>query len=1594
MNINKCNSEIQIVPLAVPVYSHELIAAGARPLIGIKITGAFDFSIHNVVINIYGLSKSGFFIERTTVFSGELLSEKKSESIVFDLSDVKLNIRHDFFRALKNTADGKIYAEANIDGVKYMGTSPIKLLPSSVYPHIASPSVFTAFLSPCHPEIEKIANLSGKNLLQLYNALKNERFIYSVKECDFTSEDIVVSSIGDIFSRRSKMASPVEMAVVFCSCALCSGLFPVVAVLKGSGGMHSRMHILCGALKKFKEFGTLTSSHERLRSLFFCGELLLFDVSCLFTGHNVDFDNAIKNAYDALCGEELVFGLDIAASVCDGAVFGKNFGGEAKLIESIKRHDIENTNRHSLSDYAELLSDTAKTALLHFDSYSELSVSVMSGKDSLKTVSDIALSGKAIDFVPDSLPKDFCINAAALNAGKSNTYLACGFLLGDGLCAPVALYPVKVSRKGKESGVHLEFKSPKPYINRLLAEKLKGNPACRGYFERYGGVVPSGNLDSITAFYKNLCETVPNGYRLTNECKCAADIINYRDSLLAFSIVDKYDKIVSDKLCSAIISEKEYDGVTEADYSRKVNELLIYSPDIFSDGIYEAVARAADGDIVVSDACAEEQADIAAAVSFENIRLSHQTLIISESPAQRKYIAERIEHMGLGNAVLILSEDADIKKNISQKLISLSKSDSADLNIEAAEEKTEELRKLCEVFLDYSKSKSRIYDFDFSFDEAAKAYIRAGEKLSHDEKMVLLEPENLFFPDLGKKSAEEIFSAQIKLCRAAAVLCKTRAFDYSKTTMKYPLSKHPLYQAKLTKSIPDERAFAYLADKCTSELKELMLSCKEISEKIGFEINDIKSLPALHAYLSLIVLISKKYDSGISEALLMSDIYAVSKRLTELREVHTAIADCERELCEFDGGIYNLDGEKLFDDWLAQSDNSRSDITKTVNAYRTVSVAADLPKKSIPEVLKILSTRSVHMTEFASGGGEIKELFAGYWSDAGGIDWNKLSELTEFTKNALVLLKKIYGANTEMRRSAVGCFKKTAEFCADKLNAARVLGAAGLFDRMFSENGGIVTLASSLSADLYNMVFCNGIFSDKEGMLSMIVGWRENAGMLSAVAEYNICAEHCREIGLSCFVDYLETDGYTAGSEKIFMRSLLFLALKQIAFQDKKMLSVSEYEENTVRLSTLLSEKCSENQKMLIARHAEKCVEHINSNSKRACAFAESLADEKVLADELLLRYEDTVKAMFPIIIAEPSYAVLMSGFENEIICNAHNLHTERIIPALHCGSHKVILTESMDETHMQHGFVSDCRRAGVPIMPLKSEVNRFIRPCRINTKIEYKTTPVASFDRQTLVNVLEAQTIGLEIMKLIESTPGIRIGVCAFTENQRKALCEVIEVVAEKSEAVSRAAAEGYICVSSLSDSSSGCGKCDIVFISTVYGGEDVPQLAAAATEFPFGEGFSSKDLNSIISSCCAAKKIIVVSSMRKRGLECSTASDRLCGLALFNEYAISGGRMVSCSIAENSAGLYEPFLSEFCRIASENGFCVYTADGGKYAVLSIGGREYGAVIESSAANSVHSGRILKESGIAPIYIDRADVVLNPNKIADRIKTIEVENA
>jgi len=188
--------------------------------------------------------------------------------------------------------------------------------------------------------------------------------------------------------------------------------------------------------------------------------------------------------------------------------------------------------------------------------------------------------------------------------------------------------------------------------------------------------------------------------------------------------------------------------------------------------------------------------------------------------------------------------------------------------------------------------------------------------------------------------------------------------------------------------------------------------------------------------------------------------------------------------------------------------------------------------------------------------------------------------------------------------------------------------------------------------------------------------------------------------------------------------------------------------------------------------------------------------------------------------------------------------------------------------------------------------------------------------------------------------------------------------------------------------------GACDILYVSTVYGKDDVSGGCITCGIIDDGRRncFGGFELSCAVLESGAERTVVVSSASCDKHPE-TAASHGAIDLFAFAGLARSGGKMIRGG-KEDSYEVYDKYLLEFCRIMTENGIDVRTVEYGRRAVVTLGEKEYAVITENAAAGAAFERSRLKRAGYDTVFVDETDIVMNPAKIVEMIKKLKEEKA
>ena len=190
-----------------------------------------------------------------------------------------------------------------------------------------TPGFAAAFVEPCSEQAGRIAGRAAEWLAQssvgetdafaaagaLYAALQ-EQAVVSLRPDGAQGRDgAMLRSPDELLGAKSRAATPMELAILFCSCAECMGLAPIVAVLAKGQAEQVLCGVRCWDLNGEPGYcGGQSAAPLTVADLLAAQqnqEIVLFESSCFSAAHHTAFSAGCQNALRQLEQTELALVL-------------------------------------------------------------------------------------------------------------------------------------------------------------------------------------------------------------------------------------------------------------------------------------------------------------------------------------------------------------------------------------------------------------------------------------------------------------------------------------------------------------------------------------------------------------------------------------------------------------------------------------------------------------------------------------------------------------------------------------------------------------------------------------------------------------------------------------------------------------------------------------------------------------------------------------------------------------------------------------------------------------------------------------------------------------------------------------------------------------------------------------------------------------------------------------------------------------------------------------------------------------------------------------------------------------------------------------
>ena len=1506
-----------------------------------------------------------------------------------------------------------LHVEFLYNGHRFSCDNQIVLFPENILPRGISPTVLSSLIlgKTFSPEV------SGENvsaLKDIYNFVRKQNYICSLsKNCDFTSEDISVNSVDAALSGKIKILSSLEVAMVFAKCARNAGFFPVIIMSKNQ----ANVKIYIGADTGENFSFPVCESSDNVADLISEKKLQVFSCDSLFTAQNIDFEDACKSAEYELIKEKskILFALDLCyydkkshgtpfsceidsyntKSFCFGkrpsipvnfpSGFLSEKSGAAKdlLIESYsEKYDLRQIS-HNCKNFCSIAvkSDDSEITLSQSQDIKNIKTSLENHLKSLIendsvgtyfTESDIYDTAKILH---EENRK--CISVFS----DSFLYLAHGFISikkkDEVINVPVLLYPVKIIfKKGR---IYLRILDYVPHFNSAGFEYLRNSFFMQTFFKQYA--FPKNSYPEIRTYCKRFADAFNAGNA------GSADFLE-ESFISLFSVpVDMADSFFSEKKGKYPLPQKT-DNYRQEHYKPYKDNLFDVSETALG-----AISASGYKDVYIKAGKDCETEKTAAEAALFNMKNNLPTVIVSGDKNSSENIRSVFDSEDLSGLVLSIDAEcciADTLRASLAKLGQIKKTDGSDFCSDILREKGERLNR-------YHLSKTKKYDFEFSFYDALCAFESAGIPLSKEKKDTIISVENIYFPELSAKSVRKIFMLVNDLIASA-----------KKLGTKEPLKNYPLYGIRCTDSektdIPDE-LFANLQ----SRLCDFSAAVSEIMPRLYIENSDIKNASSLFAFINILNLCSEYAFKSFPKNLFSEDIYKLSKIIENAKSVSLKILSLKESFYEFDQEIFDLPAKELLEKYdgnefsfAISKEHGRNEIIKKLNFFNSFNA---INKKNAREYLSALCKIAEFKEEFEKNSDILSfclsDMFYSY-----NTDWDIIAKLILFAKNTDSYLKRIFKSETEKRTAVYSRLSDFIDFIKSgkgceltvKINASKA--------DIFGSEGLASVICDRLSADIYSLDYEDGFLSEN-GFQNTIFKWKSNIGEIYDYCAYNSVRSGCLNEGLSKFCLFLDENGVNDDTDKIFVRSLLFAICSQIKDSDKLFSDYKEYKSDILQFGSAYTKNKENIRNEIIDLYYKNYNYFLDSEAEKVKSFAAALENVSMSGQEILHRYGSVISHIFPVIITTCKFLQSFTSIKNVIVMNSQEINYKIIKDTLTCFERKMIFSEydgnfgSLSYACENSGIEKFCDSHSSYIFD--GRILKYLGKGQYTVEHACDFSPSLilsdslSFDKNKVLNVPQIKYVLSAITEIAEQRKNVKIGITAFSENQINLIRTELLKTCDKSPVIREQLEKGnLVCFSPLENCNA---KFDICLISAVFGnGASSPfsyNILDNSSEMINGISFS---IHNILSS--TLKEIYIISSEFPENIPILSSpkngAKQLKNLLYFAKYS-----SVPIKIGpENSfvPNVANPILVSLCRDLIESGLSADILCGNMGIRIERDGKKYAVVFEDMYQNTVFGREMfgktsLEKAGFEVIFNDSADLLFDRKNLTCRIVSAVLKN-
>lgn len=1169
----------------LPYYSAHHMRAGLSPVVSLSAAGLETGVVSPLKITVVGKCGETEFIKRSEFplsgFSPSLYNFKPSGACDIVLPFSLFDFDSAFFDGLCENSEGEISVAVSYGKQICSGSAKITLLArdewEGLYPGTGLVSFFADADDRCIAELcggvtpETSADYTkpetfNKALKTLYTTLKSRNIIYTRPVGYSADAPQHIKSPKELFGAVSALATPLELALVFCSAAQRFGLDPVLIFVTNKTG---ETGVLCGFYTKDGfSHEAVSEDIRKICTEIRYGDLIVTDPGVFAAAQNTSFSLACDTACGMLLGDPgcIKCMVDIKAAK---RKLGQGAPSEQSTVSSglgslytrlsqspaVRYFSGDCSGRFPeipllINDFDAFLDDTSKIYRLYAlepgielsdfagidEGFSSVVTSMGSdgGNSENRFVGNELQSAKArLDLLKKRVSRDdgtvcalreekMCSAASSMVYGENSdkVYAFLGYIrICDKLTGNIKFVPVSYAKcaLSVKDGVYCFRRSGVFSVNKIFVRNAlkSAGLSADDFFENDMPENKDGIFEMFSEIIGKLLQTDDRySFGLIKEAHIVC--LDMSDYTLMNGLCTYKKKILSGNAAKAVFEKSGGKTHDKNDGKFPVSSLV-------SD--FESMSAACSKEnMLVSGAFAHEKAEVLCAYAKKHIADGKNLIVTAKDSFDTHGIYEVLKNSGLADAAFEVTDGLDTQKLCDEICARLEKYKNENENGASFEHK--ELDAAYKTLYEYEEKNSRKTRLGFTLNELLRAYLDAslpsdGEEIHIDDSV---------FEKLDSEGFEKLFADAGKLISFARGLCAASGMpEYA------PINTHRLYgtrpQSKYSKE--DKERIRTLVSNIIPVLSEYRDVFLDVSGICSLELSCIKTPDALCALNDLYKLALSARDVDIPEIFRQSDIEKFSNNAKRVAAIKERCAAIRFRLPFFSPKIFEdvrsllvadryEDAEKGFLKKFIHRKNDEDILLQYVSPENT----AQFREKPLEEIYSLLY-------EYKA---DIKQL-DGLSEDNFGFG----ARLAELASDAGELLDRI---TCDSRNKALsGFFRLVSVIPADPVLARKITVCRAQLAELFAKGEFSLTeLCTLLGAKLDDLRFENGILAF-DGLSDFISGAAQSLDVADKWTEYLGLCDGVKD-KLCGFVEYIEKHGADGNADRLFARSLLLPACR------------------------------------------------------------------------------------------------------------------------------------------------------------------------------------------------------------------------------------------------------------------------------------------------------------------------------------------------------------------------------------------------------------------------------------------------------------------